>query len=144
LRGRFPAWRREARQKLDIIRKGDAKSISVTLATMPDKMPKQANAGSSEDATRGVPHLGLSVAPASEVAGAGSKGVVVTAVDPDGPAAEHGLQSGDVILDVGGKSVGSVADLRSALAEAKSGGKHDVLMRIKSTDNTHFVAVPIG
>jgi serine protease Do len=91
-----------------------------------------------------VPHLGLSVAPAGEVAGAGSKGVVITAVDPDGPAAEHGLQSGDVILDVGGKSIASVADLRSALSDAKSGGKHDVLIRVKSADNTHFVAVPIG
>jgi serine protease Do len=78
------------------------------------------------------------------VAGAGDKGVVITAVDPDGPGAEHGLQSGDVILDVAGKSVGSVADLRKALSDAKSGGKHDVLMRIKTADNTHFVAVPIG
>jgi serine protease Do len=130
--------------KLDILRKGEAKSITVTLATMPNQPEKQANAGSSEDSTRGVPHLGLSVAPAGEVAGAGNKGVVVTAVDPDGPAAEHGVQSGDLILDVGGKSVGSVADLRKALADAKSGGKHDVLMRIKSADNTHFVAVPIG
>jgi len=130
--------------KLDILRKGEAKSITVTLASMPNKPEKQANAGSSDQATRGVPHLGLSVAPAGDVAGAGSKGVVITAIDPDGPAAEHGLQSGDVILDVGGKSVSSVADLRSALADAKSGGKHDVLMRIKSADNTHFVAVPIG
>jgi serine protease Do len=131
--------------KLDILRKGEAKSISVTLATMPNQPEKQANAGSSEqDGARGVPHLGLSVAPAADVAGAGDKGVVVTAVDPDGPAAEHGLQSGDVILDVGGKSVGSVGDLRKALVDAKSGGKHDVLMRIKSADNTHFVAVPIG
>jgi serine protease Do len=129
--------------KLDIIRKGEAKSITVTLAQMPTDM-KQAKAGPSGDATRGVPHLGLSVAPASDVAGAGNKGVVITAVDPDGPAAEHGLQSGDVILDVGGKSVGSVADLRQALSDAKSGGKHDVLMRIKSADNTHFVAVPLG
>ena len=32
---------------------------------------------------------------------------VVTAVDPEGPAAEHGLQTGDVILDVGGKAVGN-------------------------------------
>ena len=93
---------------------------------------------------RGAPRLGLSVAPASEVAGAGNKGVVITAVDPDGPAAEHGLQSGDVILDVGGKSVGNVSELRSALSDAKSSGKHDVLMRIKTADNTHFVAVPIG
>jgi serine protease Do len=130
--------------KLDIIRKGQEQSISVTLATMPNDM-KQAKAGSSNEETApGVPHLGLSVAPAGDVAGAGDKGVVITAVDPDGPGAEHGLQSGDVILDVAGKSVGSVADLRKALSDAKSGGKHDVLMRIKTADNTHFVAVPIG
>jgi serine protease Do len=84
------------------------------------------------------------VAPASDVAGAGSKGVVITAVDPEGPAAEHGLKSGDVILDVGGKSVSSVGELRGALSDAKSGGKHDVLIRVKSADNTHFVAMPIG
>ena len=64
---------------------------------------------------RGTPRLGLSVAPASDVAGAGGKGVVITAVDPEGPAAEHGVQSGDVILDVGGKSVGNAGELRSAL-----------------------------
>ena len=130
--------------KLDIIRKGEAKTVTVTLAQMPNKMPKQANAGESDEATPGTPRLGLSVAPAGEVAGAGNKGVVITAVDPDGPAAEHGLQSGDVILDVAGNSVASVSDLRKALADAKSGGKHDVLMRIKSANNTHYVAVPIG
>src|ERR1700742_3349778 len=112
---------------------------------MPDQLKKQANANDSEnEPARGVPHLGLSVAPASEVAGAGDKGVVVTAVDPDGPAAEHGVQSGDVILDVGGKSVGNPGELRSALSEAKSAGKHSVLMRIKSADNTRYLAMPIG
>jgi serine protease Do len=54
------------------------------------------------------------------------------------------MKSGDVILDVAGKSVGSVGELRSALKDAKAGGKKDVLMRIKSADNTRFVAVPIG
>jgi hypothetical protein len=38
----------------------------------------------------------------------------------------------------------SVGDLRSALSEAKSGGKHDVLMQVKTAENTHFVAMPIG
>jgi serine protease Do len=129
--------------KLDILRKGETKSITVTLATMPNQPEKQANA-SDKGAMPGVPRLGLSVAPASDVAGAGNKGVVITAVDPEGPAAERGLKSGDVILDVGGKSVGSVSELRSALADAKTGGKKDVLMRIKTADSTHFVAVPIG
>ena len=107
--------------KLDILRKGEAKTITVTLAKMPDQLKKQAKADneSSDNATRGVPHLGLSIAPASEVAGAGNKGVVVTAIDPDGPAAEHGVQSGDVILDVGGKSVANINDLRQALSQPR-------------------------
>jgi serine protease Do len=131
--------------KLDILRKGEAKTITVTLAKMPDQLKKQAKAEEPEgQSARGVPHLGLSVAPADEVAGAGSKGVVVTNVDPDGPAAEHGLQSGDVILDVGGKNVTSGNDLRQALSQAKTDGKHDVLMRVKTSDNTHFIAMPIG
>jgi serine protease Do len=129
--------------KLDILRKGEAKSITVTLATMPNQPEKQAKAGDN-GTMQGTPRLGLSVAPANEVAGAGNKGVVITAVDPEGPAAERGLKSGDVILDVGGKSVGNAAELRSALSEAKSGGKKDVLMRIKNAESTHFVAVPIG
>jgi serine protease Do len=131
--------------KIDILRKGEAKTITVTLAKMPDQLKKQANAEGAENGSlRGVPHLGVAVAPASEVAGAGDKGVVITAVDPDGPAAEHGLQSGDVILDVGGKSVGSRNELRDALMQAKKNGKHDVLMRVKTSDNTHFIAMPIG
>jgi serine protease Do len=127
--------------KLDILRNGESKTINVTLAAMPNAPEKQAKA---DDAAPGTPRLGLSVAPASEVAGAGQKGVVITAVDPSGPAAERGLKSGDVILDVAGKSVGSVGELRSALKDAKSGGKKDVLIRIKSADNTRFVAVPLG
>ena len=92
----------------------------------------------------GTPHLGLSLAPAGEVQGAGEKGVVVTSVDPDGPAAEHGLKTGDVILNVGGKSVASVGDVRSALSDANSNGKHSVLLQVKTADATRFVAVPLA
>ena len=52
-----------------------------------------------------MPQLGLTLAPAGQVAGSGSEGVVVTEVDPDGAAAEHGFETGDVILEVGGKTV---------------------------------------
>ena len=70
---------------------------------------------------------------------------MVTAVDPEGPAAEHGFKDGDIILDVGGKSVASVGDVRAALAAAKQDGKHDVLMRVKTADSaTRFIAVPLA
>jgi serine protease Do len=129
--------------KLDILRKGQSKSIAVTLGEMPNQ--QQANTGNTETPSeRGLPRLGLTLAPADEVAGSGGKGVVVTAVDPDGPAAEHGVRIGDVILDVGGKSVGNPSEVRGALSEAKSQGKHDVLMRVKTADAMRFVALPLG
>jgi serine protease Do len=129
--------------KLDVIRGGQNKTISLTLGEMPDQQQAKADTGTSEP-TSGVPHLGLSVAPASEVSGAGAQGVVVTAVDPDGPAAEQGFQTGTVILDVGGKSVANVGDVRKALVDAKAQGKHQVLLRVKQGDAMRFVALPLG
>jgi serine protease Do len=128
---------------LDLIRNGEPKTISLTLAEMPNQREASADTGGAAP-TRGVPHLGLSVAPASEVSGAGQQGVVVTAVDPDGPAAEQGFQAGTVILDVGGKAVANAGDVRQALLDAKAQGKHQVLMRVKVGDGTRFVALPLG
>src|SRR5262249_59780952 len=55
--------------KLDILRKGEPKSITVTLATMPDNQ-KQASAEDHDNGSmHSTPRLGLSVAPAGEVAG---------------------------------------------------------------------------
>jgi serine protease Do len=129
--------------KLDIVRKGEPRSIMVTLAPMPNEQRASAENDNAQP-TRGVPHLGLQVVPASEVSGAGEKGVVVTAVEPDGPAAEQGFQVGNVILEVGGKPVANAGDVRKALSEAKSQRRHQVLMRVKTGDATRFVALPLG
>ncbi len=128
---------------LDLIRQGETKTVSVTLAQMPNEQ-QQASAETGSATPSGVPHLGLQVAPANDVAGAGSRGVVVTAVDPDGVAAEQGLATGTVILDVGGKPVANAGDVRDALVEAKTAGKHDVLMRVKTGDTMRFVAMPLN
>ena len=131
--------------KLGVRRKGEDKTLTLTLAKMP-KEQQQASAESSmqEDSGASVPNLGLTVAPAKDVAGAGSKGVVVTAVDPDGAAAEHGVQSSDVILEVGGKAVSNVSEVKKAVTEARDQGKRSVLMRVQSGDNARFVALPVG
>src|SRR6516225_2393289 len=129
--------------KLDIIRKGEPRNITVTLAQVPNEQQARADNDSAQP-TGGVPHLGLQLAPASEVSGAGNQGVVVTAVEPDGPAAEQGFQTGNVILEVGGKPVANAGDMRKALSEAKSQGKHQILMRVKMGDATRFVAMPLG
>ncbi|HUZ32371.1 MAG TPA: Do family serine endopeptidase [Xanthobacteraceae bacterium] len=127
--------------KLEILRKGESRTLTVSLAQMPNE--QQAAAGSGSQTPENGMHLGMTVEPARDVGGAGDKGVVVTAVDPDGPAAEQGIRSGDVILDVGGKAVADVHDVRNAIKEAKAQGKHDVLMRVKSAKATTFVAMPV-
>jgi serine protease Do len=43
-------------------------------------------------------------------------GAVVTAVEPDGPAAEADIRAGDVILEAGRREITSVADLRRAVS----------------------------
>jgi serine protease Do len=130
--------------KLDIIHKGEHKTLTVALGTMPNQ--REANAEHEPSGSHhGVAgHLGLSVAPASDIAGSGGKGVVVTGVDPDGPAAERGIETGNVILDVGGNAVSNAGDIREALAKAKADGKRDVLMRVKSADAIRFIALPVG
>jgi serine protease Do len=129
--------------KLGLSRDGKERVVEVTLSQLPDKRAEQPKKPQSEQGTD-VPRLGLSLAPATSVAGAGKDGVVVTQVDPNGPAAERGLKSGDVILEVGGKLVASPGEVRDALAAARKDGKGVVLMRVKSEAGTRFVTVPVG
>ena len=66
----------------------------------------------------------------------------MTDVDPDSAAAEKGLKEGDVILEVAGKSVTRPSEVAQAIDAAKSDGKKSVLMRVKSGDGEHFLALP--
>jgi serine protease Do len=129
--------------KLDVMHNGQDKTVSLTLGQLPDQRQARVD-HEGGSATENGPRLGLTLAPASEVDGAGSRGVAVTAVDPNGPAAERGVKEGDVILDVAGKAVSKPADVRQQIAELRKEGKHAVLMRMKSADGTKFVAVPLG
>ncbi len=135
--------------KLDVLHKGQDKVINLTLGQLPNSVEAKADTGDDSDkggATRGtdVPKLGLTVAPANSVAGAGKDGVVVTEVDPNSAAADRGFKEGDVILEVAGKSVSSVGDVRDAVNAARTDNKNSVLMRIKSGGSSRFVAVPLA
>jgi serine protease Do len=131
--------------KIGIVRNSHDETLSMTLGELPKERQASLDTNKKSDQQgTDLPRLGLSLAPAADVDGAGNKGVVVTQVDPDGAAAAHGFKTGDVILDVGGKSVNAPADVRRALTDAKSDGRRTVLMRIKSEQGTRFVALPLG
>ena len=50
------------------------------------------------------------------------RGALVSEVNPKGPAAKAGFQSGDVIMDFGGTEIASMRDLPRAVADAEIGG----------------------
>jgi serine protease Do len=121
--------------ELTFLRSGAEKTASITLRAQEPK------AVASQNQQLGVgPQLGLQLAPAHDVDGAGQKGVAIVGVDPSSPAAEKGLTSGDVILDVAGKSVSTPQDVKSEVAAAKQQGKSAVLMRIQTANGDRFVA----
>ena len=68
----------------------------------------------------------------------GTKGVVVVDLDPNGVAAEAGLQQGDVIDRVNGHDVRSATELRSALDEAAMESRPALLL-VHRKDATVFV-----
>ena len=130
---------------MNVKRDGKEQTITVTTAAFPDDQGKVARQDRGEPGTNpGDAKLGLYLAPASEVEGAGSQGVVVVNVDPSGVAADKGLQQGDIILDAGGKTVSKPSDVSAAVSEARKAGKHSILMRVRGAEATRYVALPIA
>src|SRR5437899_8099471 len=133
--------------KLNVLQKGQDKVINLTLGQLPNTIEAKAEPDNDKGSTpKGVdvPKLGLTVAPANSVAGAGKEGVVVTEVDPKSAAAERGFKEGDVILEVAGKSVATAGEVREAIDAARTDNKNSVLMRVKSGGSSRFVAVPLA
>jgi serine protease Do len=134
--------------KLNVLHKGQDKVVNLSLGQLPSTIEAKADTdkGDKGNTNRGtdVPRLGLTLAPANSVAGAGKEGVVVTDVDPKSAAAERGFKEGDVILEVAGKSVTNVGDVREAITTARNDNKNSALMRVKSGGSSRFVAIPLA
>jgi serine protease Do len=127
--------------ELTFVRDDAEKTLEATLSE--HKTSTVATKAKNTDTTQNeaAPPIGLALARANEIAGAGDKGVAIVGVDPDGAAAAEGLIAGDVILDVAGKPVSTPEDVKSGLASAKSQGKKAVLMRVQTADGERYVAV---
>jgi serine protease Do len=132
--------------KLDVLHKGKSKVVSLTLGQLPSAQEAKADIDVSGKEAQGadMPELGMTVAPAGKVDGAGKEGVIVTKVEPKSAAADRGLKKGDVLLEVAGKSVSNPGNVRAALEAARTDKKSTVLMRLRTGDASHYVAVPLA
>ncbi|NQW00073.1 MAG: DegQ family serine endoprotease [Rhodospirillales bacterium] len=72
-----------------------------------------------------------------------SKGVIITKVDEDGPAAEKGIRVGDLIVEIGQEEVTNPKQISQKVAEAKKQGRKSVLLLLEGQTGLRFVAIRI-
>jgi serine protease Do len=132
--------------KLIVMRDGKEVSLNIKLGTFPssDKLAALEQAPADGSDREQMQDLGLTLAPAEDIEGAGDEGVAVTNVDQSSEAAEKGLKAGDVIIEVGGKKVSSPSDVADGVRDAKSKGRKAVLLQIRSDRQTRFVALSLN
>jgi S1-C subfamily serine protease len=87
--------------------------------------------------------LGLSVEPlsperAKQLGLETERGLLVAAVDPEGPAAEAGLRPGDVIQEVNRKPVADAASLKGAV---KASGDRPALVLVSRNGESLFLTL---
>jgi serine protease Do len=124
---------------LTVLRNGAKKMLDVTIAALPEDPERRLSSrdgGSGEDSAA----WGFAVADITPQLARGHRlardhGVVVTDVEPDGAAAEAGIQPGDIVREVDRAPVESSADLRKALQSHK---KDNVLLLVQRGDATSF------
>jgi serine protease Do len=125
--------------KLGVSRDGKMQDFSVTLGELPEKVAQEGASGEKgPGGLQGVEVQNLTPDIAQQLQLApGTKGVVVTSVDPSSPAASE-LNRGDVIQEVNHKPVLSVDQYRQAIALA---GNQPVLLLVNQGGATQYVVI---
>lgn len=137
-------WRKGAEKTLRVT-VGELKEEAPTAAAPPAPGQKPERAGAGTD----IPALGAKLAAIDAKAREtyniddGVAGLVVVDVKSDGPAAEKGLQRGDVVQEVDQEPVTSAAEVLARVKAAKAAGKRSVLLLLNRKGDARYEAVRI-
>lgn len=136
--GRTPA---NTKVNVDIMREGKQRTIKLTIGALPVSDDELASTTSSVGGANQVDALGLVVS-AMDVPVAGvDSGVVVREVKPNSPAAEAGVQVGDVITQLAFKPIKTPADYQKVAKSLSKGEPH--AMRFYRQGRSVFRAITI-
>jgi len=134
-------------------RDGKELTLQTTLAERPaDTQLASVDPSAKPETTQptDISGLGLKVAPVNQdlkekfQLGADQKGVVITDVAPNTPAAERGLKPGDVIMEVQQGEVASPADIHKQVDAARKADRKFMLMLIQREGGVQYVPLPLS
>jgi serine protease Do len=140
---------------IQVLRKGQRLNLTASVARLADDTPPARATNALPNPRGGAPakqlvsRLGVSLSPLTAELrtryriGAGVQGVVITEVDPDGPAAEKNIIPGDVIVEVAQQKVTTPAQADALLNAQVRAHKGVVLLQINRGGQVAFVGVKL-
>jgi serine protease Do len=135
--------------KVVVWRENAEKTLDVKIGQMPtEDQTVASNEPSGEQAN--TPKLGIALAQLTPETRQqlnlpdNAKGVVVTDVQPGSPAADKGLQPGDVIVEADHKKVTDPSMVAEAVRAAADRGATTILLLVDRQGQDRFVAIPLA
>lgn len=129
---------------LDVVRDGHNQTVDLKVGELPSQEQVASN-DQAEHPAEGK--IGLALGPITpDVAGQldlpdGTRGALVTQVQPGSPADQAGITAGDVIVGVGTQPVRSPGQAASAIRDAEHSGGNAIALRIIHDGQPAFVAI---
>jgi serine protease Do len=124
---------------LTVLRNNKLTDIKVEVGIFPTAQPIAAQI---KDLKLGLEVENLNSENAAKLGYAADQGVVISNVDPMGPAAWAGLKKGALVLEVNKQKVANVDEFHDALQQTAA--DKPVLLLIKQGETTRFVSFKIG
>jgi serine protease Do len=127
------------------VRDGHVETATIKLGERPGKVGEDEQPGNVDPEENvgkfGVSVSNLTVQLARELKLKVSTGVVIQNIQPDSPAAEAGLQRGDVIHRVNRTPIANRQDFFKAMSLVK--GDHDITLQVERNGQLQFVTVTL-
>jgi serine protease Do len=138
---------------LTVWRNGHDEDLQVNVGQMPNEkqqvagneQDQQQQAGPEKSSALGLQLGRLDASTRKQLGLKGEvKGVVVTQVSPDSPAAELGVQPGDVIMAINQQPVATPRDAAQRLRQAKEKGDRHLLLLLNRHGVNEYIGLSVG
>jgi serine protease Do len=129
---------------IEVIRNGKHITLNASIAQLKEQQVASAENSGEAGASWGLQVRDLTPELAQQLGLHSNKGVVVTGVKQDSPAADANLQQGDQILEINHKKIGSADEFATIARQAQKNKSHALLLVQRGNATLYTVINPQG